>query len=79
MISTHQNLGYECPDSDFKRLVNSGIESLSAASRGSGLLATQAQLRLRKLQELTKEEREKMYRAAINSLNEKSNGVKIEV
>ena len=79
MISAHQNLCYEFPDSDFKRLVNSGIESLSAASRGSGLLAIQAQIRLKKLQELTKEEREKMYRSAINALNEKNNGAKIEV
>lgn len=78
MLSTYQNLCYERPDSDFKRLVNSGIESLSLASRGSGLQAMQAESRLKKLQQLSREDREQMYRSAINALNEKSTGVKIE-
>lgn len=78
MLSTYQNLCYECPDSDFKRLVNSGIESLSFTSRGSGIEAIRAESRLKKLQQLPEEEREEMYRLAINALNEKSTGVKIE-
>jgi hypothetical protein len=64
-LQKYIDLFYTNPASDLQFLINERLEYLCSSATGSGVLAIQAQFRLQKLLEMNPEERERVYKTAI--------------